>query len=217
MTRKETEEKIRKDFMDGVCKIFGDNLAFGFICGGFAKGFWDNNHDIDTFICVKKPINKEIARTYLKWYYSLHKKHNFPPDYDYPGEIVEFDVLRKKLKLLHALKLELKVTDLDIREAIIWADMLVGEKMGLLSNIPKVFSALQGEYASYPEKWKNEVLSLVSEEDRKIWQDKSYLLVMERFMQYPKNDAREFYRKYGLESTKLESPENLETLTKPQD
>jgi hypothetical protein len=206
MTRREIEEKIRKDFEDGVCKIFGDNLAFGFICGGFAKGFWDNNHDIDTFICVKKSISKETANEYLEWYYNLHKKHNFPPDDDYPGEIVELDVLQEKLKLLHLLKLELKVTNIDTREAILWADMLVGEKMGLVCNNRKVFDALQEEYVNYPEKWKNEVLSLVSEEDRQKWQDESYLLIMERFMQYPKNDARGFYRKYGLESIKFEVP-----------
>jgi len=197
-TRKETEEKIRRDFMNGVCKIFGDNLAFGFICGGFAKGFWDNDHDIDTFICVKKPINKETAKAYLEWYYNLHRKHNFPPDDDYPGEIVELDVLQKKLKLLYTLKLDLKVTDINIREAILWADMLVGKKMGLLCTIPEVCNALQKEFVCYPEKWKTEVLSLISEEDRLKWQDKSYLLVMEKFMQYPKTDARGFYMKYGL-------------------
>lgn len=200
MTRKETEEKIRKDFMNGACKIFGNNLAFGFICGGFAKGFWDNNHDIDIFICVRKPISKETAKKYLKWYYHLHKKHHFPPDDDYPGEIVELDVLQKKLKLLHALKLTLKVIDINIREAILWADMLVGEKMGLLCNTPQVFSTLQREYENYPEKWKSEVLLLVSEEDGQRWQDKSYLLIMEKFMQYPKNDAKAFYRKYNLDS-----------------
>lgn len=199
MTRKETEEKIKKDFMYGVCKIFGDNLAFGFICGGFAKGFWDNNHDIDTFVCVKKPIGEETAKTYLEWYYDLHKKYNFPPDDDYPGEIIELDTLKTKLKLLHTLKLELKVNDIDTREAILWADMLVGKKMGLVCNNRKVFDTLQDEYANYPEKWKKEVLLLISEKDSQIWKDKSYLLVMERFMQYPKNDARGFYRKYNLE------------------
>lgn len=212
MTRREIEEKIRKDFEDGVYKIFGDNLAFGFICGGFAKGFWDNNHDIDIFICVKKPISKETANEYLEWYYNLHKKHNFPPDDDYPGEIVELDTLQAKLELLHTLKLELEVTDINIREAILWADMLVGGKMGLVCNAQKIFDALQTEYASYPEKWKKKVLSLVSEENRRIWQDKSYLLVMERFMQYPKNDARGFYRKYGLESQIRDSERALTKL-----
>ncbi len=149
---------------------------------------------------VMEPIGKETAKKYLKWYYRLHKKHNFPPDDDYPGEIVELAVLQEKLKLLHTLKLELKITDVDIREAILWADMLVGEKVGLLCNTLQVFSALQKEYVSYPEKWKNEVLLLLSAEDRQIWQDKNYLLVMEKFMRYPKSDAGAFYRKYDLDS-----------------
>ena len=143
MIRKLTEERINNDFIAGVKELFGDNLAFGFICGGFAKGYWNENHDIDTFICVKKPISKETAIKYLKWYRDLHEKHNFPPDLDYPGEIVELDILQERLKLLHALKLELKVTDINIREAILWADMLVGGKLEPVCSELGVFNSLQ--------------------------------------------------------------------------
>lgn len=198
MIRKLTEERINNDFITGVKELFGDNLAFGFICGGFAKGYWNENHDIDTFICVKKPISKEVAIKYLKWYSDLHEKHNFPPDLDYPGEIVELDILQERLKLLHALKLELKVTDINIREAILWADMLVGGKLEPVCNELSVFNSLQNEYANYPEKWKKEVLSLISQEEKLDWQNRDYGLIMEKFMQYPKSDAREFYRKYDI-------------------
>lgn len=89
-------------------------------------------------------------------------RQNFPPDDDYPGEIVELAVLQEKLKSLHTLKLELKITDVDIREAILWADMLVGEKVGLLCNTLQVFSALQKEYVSYPKMEKRGSFVVVS-------------------------------------------------------
>jgi Fe-S cluster biosynthesis and repair protein YggX len=199
MTRRLTEEKINNDFIIGVKEVFGENLAFGFVCGGFAKGYWDDNHDIDMFICVKNPIDKETAIKYLEWYYNLHKNHNFPPDCDYPGEIVELDVLQKRLSLLPTLKLELKVIDMNIREAILWADMLAGGKLEPVCNEVDIFNSLQTTYVNYPEKWKKEVLSLVSQKEKLDWQDKDYGLIMEKFMQYPKSDAREFYKKYDIQ------------------
>lgn len=197
MQRRLIEGKIKKDFLSGIKRLFEENLAFGFIGGGFAKGYWDKNHDIDMFICIKKEIDHKKAKAYLEWYFDLHKKHGFPPDKDYPGEIIKLDDLLKALKILDTLKLELKVNDISVKEAIIWADMIAGKNFGFIGD-GKIFSSLRKKHAKYPEKWKKEILKLISSEDRKRWKNESYLLIMERFMQYPKNDARAFYKKYGL-------------------
>jgi hypothetical protein len=49
---------------------------------------------------------------------------------------------------------------------------------------------LKDELKKYPEQWKQEVLSLITEEERNVWKDKSQLLIMEHFMQYPKGSTR---------------------------
>lgn len=198
MDRKDIELLVQQEFVVGVKEVFNDNLTFAFICGGFAKGYWDKNHDIDMFICVDSPIDQYWAKKYLKWHLDLHKKYGFPADEDYPGEIVVKDQLANSLKKLPKLKLQLRVDDLSVKEAIIWADMLVGEKAALIGNNLEYYRQLESEYCMYPEKWKKEVLALISDKEKEEWEDKSYLLIMERFMQYPHNDAREFYKKYSL-------------------
>lgn len=197
MRRKLIEKKIEREFTIGVQKLFNDNLLFGFIGGGIAKGYWDKSHDIDMFICVNGAIKKKDAKQYIEWYYELHEKYGFSADGDYPGEIVEKDVLIKKLSILDTLDIKLKVTDISVKEAIIWADMIVGKKFGFVGD-SDFFSDIQKKYKNYPKKWKEEVLALIPPENQKIWQNKSYLLIMERFMQYPKTDARAFYQKYKL-------------------
>ncbi len=200
MIRKQIESHIEKDFIEGVQDIFRGNLAFGFLCGGIAKGYWDQNHDIDMFICIKRPINHDEAVRYLEWYNNLHQRHGFPPDEDYPGEIIEQDTLISTLERLYILKLKLEVDEMAVKEAIIWADMLVGGKTGLVGEDLDLYHGLVEQYKKYPEQWKQEVLAQVTPEEREEWRDKSYLLIMEKFMQYPQNDAREFYRKYSIET-----------------
>lgn len=201
INRKAIELGIERDFIAGMRDIFRENLSFGFICGGFAKGYWDRKHDIDVFICVNDldSVRKRQASEYILWYYDVHNKYGFPPDDAYPGEIVEKNDLIRTLKILRDLQLQLKITDISIKEAIIWADMIVGKKTGIVGNDLVLLTSLEKEYKNYPEKWKEEILSLISDSDRIQWKNKSYLLIMENFMKYPQNDAWDFYRKYGIQ------------------
>lgn len=198
MNREVVENEVAEDFIRGTKDLFQENLLFGFICGGFAKGYWDEHHDIDTFICVRNPIERRVALQYLRWYHDIHHKHGFPPDDSYPGEIAEKNILLERLAILHNFHLNLEVSSIDAKEAILWADMIVGKKMAIIGNDLDLLDSLQKAYGGYPEKWKREVLELLPDLDRSEWKDKSYLLIMERFMKYTQSDARCFYRKYGI-------------------
>lgn len=185
----EVEEKLKA--------IFGENMLFGFVCGGFSKGYADENHDVDIFVCLKNEQTKETEDEYLKWYFDLHKRYKVKPDYDYPGLIITHNKLIETLNILKTLKLTLKIDDVWTKRAIIWADMITSETAAETGSNLDLFYELKSEYKDYPEKWKNEVLALISEKEREKWKDKSHLLIMEHFMKYPKHDGRkleEFYK-----------------------
>ena len=189
-------DKILEEVKYRIHEIFGDNLLFGFVCGGFSKGYADNSHDVDIFICVEKIPDEYTEKKYLGWYFDLHKRYGIKADYDYPGEIVTYTNLMDTLSILKNLKLTLEITEVKVKKSIIWADMLTsitkaenGSHLDFLYEIKK-------EYGGYPEKWKEEVLALITDEERKLWKDKSHLLIMEHFMQYPKYDGKKLDKIY---------------------
>lgn len=204
MKRGIIERAIEQDFLLGVQEIFKSNLLFGFIGGSVAKGYWKKDHDIDIFICLNEPIDSECAKDYLSWYGQLHSKYGFLPDFDYPGEIVERGNLVDTLRILNTFELKLKVDDLQTREAILWADMITGGKIGLVGNGLDFFYFLERQHRHYPEEWKSRVLSLISNEDRNQWKNKDYGLIMERFMRYTGDDKRAFYKKYSIEDVSID-------------
>ncbi|MBP6858846.1 MAG: hypothetical protein KBC33_03400 [Candidatus Pacebacteria bacterium] len=191
-------DEILEEVKYKVHDIFEKNLLFGFVCGGFSKGYADHNHDVDIFICLENMPDKDTEKKYLDWYFDLHKRYKIKADYDYPGEIVTYTNLIETLSILKNLKLTLKIAEIKVKKSIIWADMLTsvtkaenGSRLDLLYEIKK-------EYEDYPEKWKKEVLALITDEEKELWKDKSHLLIMEHFMQYPKHDGKKLDKIYNL-------------------
>lgn len=188
--------KILSKVQNGLSRIFGNNLLFGFVCGGFSKGYADKEHDIDIFVCLRRRETEKEYEEYLRWYFALHKKYGVKPDYDYPGEIVTHDYLVETLSILKTLILTLEIKEVKTKKAIIWADMITSKTAGHVGTHPELLHELKREYEKYPEKWKQEVLALVSEDERILWKEKSHLLIMERFMKYPKYDGKKLNDKY---------------------
>ncbi len=183
-------EEILIEVEAKLSEIFKDNMLFSFVCGGFAKGYADENHDVDTFICLKDEPSKETEDEYLKWYFDLHKRYKVKPDYNYPGVLITYDKLIETLNILKTLKLTLKIDDVWTKRAIIWADMITSKTAAETGSDLELLYKLKAEYENYPDKWKNEVLALISEEERSIWKNKSHLFIMEHFMKYPKHDGK---------------------------
>ena len=171
-------------------EIFGGQMLFCFVCGGFSKGYADENHDVDIVVCLSKEATREMADKYLQWYFDLHNRYGIKPDHNHPGLVVTQKELLDTLEILKTLKLTLKINDVKTMEAIIWADMIASQTAAETGSDLALLYRLKNELQKYPEHWKQEVLSLISEEERNVWKDKSQLLIMEHFMQYPKGSTR---------------------------
>lgn len=191
-----TIKKILIEVQSKLPLIFGDQMLFGFVCGGFSKGYADENHDVDIFVCLKEKLNPQTEKEYLDWYFDLHKRYGIAADFDYPGEIVTLDKLISTLKILKTLKLTLKIDSVQVKKAIIWADMITSKIAAEVGTDLDLLQKIRREYEKYPEQWKAEVLSLISLEEREKWQSKSHLLIMEHFMKYPKYDGKQLERFY---------------------
>jgi predicted nucleotidyltransferase len=188
--------EILLEVQNGLGRIFVKNLLFGFVCGGFSKGYADKEHDIDIFVCLGRRETEKEYEEYLRWYFALHNKYGVKPDYDYPGEIVTHDYLVETLSILKTLVLTLEIKEVKTKKAIIWADMITSKTTGHVGTHLELLHELKREYKKYPEKWKQEVLALVSEDDRIFWKEKNHLFIMEHFMKYPKYDGKKLNDKY---------------------
>lgn len=181
----------------GLPRIFGDNLVFGFVCGGIAKGYADNFHDIDTFSCVRSLPDPQTEDAYYRWYFELHREFGLPPDFDYPGEVVTLERLSRVLKILKTLKLTLSIDSVDTKKAIIWTDMITGGIAGRTGQEQDLLDAIIAEYGIYPAQWKREILDLIPPEERSQWENVVHTLIMERYMRYPKHDGKKLEGRYG--------------------
>lgn len=172
-------------FQEKMKDIFGTNLIFAFICGGFSKGYANENHDIDTFICLQKHSDKQVEK-YIEWYFNVHKYYNLPADYTDPGEVVEFDYLLSSLEILKNFEFNtLEVKDYKLYESIVWGDMLSDKIIGMTGDLDTL-GKLQKQCFGYPEVWKKQVLNLIPKEDASFWIDKAPQLLMEKYVKYPK-------------------------------
>jgi len=153
---KEIIDDIVFNFSNVVPNIFRESLLFCFICGGFAKGYATNQHDIDMFICVKEVPEKEFMDDFLNWYFSIHKKWGLPPDCKYPGEIVVIKTLEEKINFLSHRRLRRTIKTFYEYEAILWTDMISGKKIGLIVQ-DDVFFILEKTCKGLERRWREEV------------------------------------------------------------
>jgi len=189
-------EKIITEVQIKLKEIFGNTMLFGFVCGGFSKGYADKNHDVDIFVCLNHKLTKDVEKKYLDWYFFLHKKYGLKADYDYPGEIITYSKLNNTLKILRDLKLTLVINDIRTKKAIIWADMITSKTSAECGTNLNLLKKLKNKLSHYPDKWKQEVLLLITPEEQILWKNKSHLLIMEHFMKYPKHDGKKLHKYY---------------------
>lgn len=188
--------RICAEVQEGAARIFDKNLVFGFVCGGVAKGYADDSHDIDVVVCTDYPMDEETTGRYYDWYFNLHERYTLPPDYDYPGEVVTYQQFADTLELLRGLELSLHVTDVKVKKAIIWGDMITGGIAGKTGRTDLIDEIIE-KYKDEPARWKEQVLALITPEERAQWADQNHTLIMERFMRYPKHDGKKLESRYG--------------------
>lgn len=141
-----------------------------------------------------------LKKKYLDWYFDIHRRYNITPDPDYPGEIVTKERLLSTIEIVKTLKLTLKIDEVRIKKAIIWTDMLTSHTAAECGSDLTLLYEIKNEYRHYPAQWKQEVLALISPEERNTWSGKSHLLIMEHFMKYPKYDGKKLGNEYGVKT-----------------
>lgn len=153
------DQNIEFEFRKKAIEVFGNNLAFAFIFGSYAKGIARANSDIDMLVCVKEK-NQTQEETFTTWYFELHNRLGRIPDCDYPVEILTTENLSNMSKALPKLKLDLYKNDSIVFDYTTWAQIISDQKVAVVDT-QYTLKNLSQEYSSYPEKWKNEYVNLI--------------------------------------------------------
>lgn len=173
-------------FKEKIPAIFKCKLEFAFICGGFSKGYADETHDIDMFICVSGYDRVQVEQ-FREWYFTIHNYYGLPCDNDNPGEIVQLSKLRTAINLLENFTInKFTVDDYNIYEAIVWADMLSENVIGITGNLA-LLGTFQHECQGYPQKWQADIFKMLTRDEVRYWERYAPQLLMEKYMNYPKN------------------------------
>lgn len=152
-------KSVFDEFRDVAGKIFGQNLEFGFVVGGAAGGYAVEDQDIDFFICINRH-NDVQYKNWLAWYFKLHDKYGLKPDRTDPGEIVERDTLIEKLKFVRHRPLRPVIETFYEYEAIVWGDMLTGNKAAMVGSLEKLNLILE-IVEDLPQRWRIQILKMI--------------------------------------------------------
>jgi predicted nucleotidyltransferase len=133
--------------------------GFGFVFGGFAKGYATASHDIDLFVCLRR-LDEQSITDIRRDYFLLHERHSLQPDNDDPAEIMSIDQLQARLALATGRPLRPVIETYEEYEAICWAEIIVGAVAEFVGDSDLFFS-LREQIAHLPQKWRVEVLNLM--------------------------------------------------------
>lgn len=127
-------EEILRSFSKKIVEFFGNELIFGFLCGSIIKKECSQESDIDMFICVKQ---KKHTTVFFDWYHKIHAQYGLKADQEFPGEIMELNILDYKLRLTKNATPTRFIIDANIYDGIIWAGMLSGDIGGFIGSSRK--------------------------------------------------------------------------------
>lgn len=148
---------VYTDFRKNVPAIFDDNLVFGFIFGGFAKGFAAQDQDADFFLCLHH-LNPKQIENFHAWYFDLHRKYGFAPDLETPGSIGSLEHVIEKLEFAIKTPLRQVIETSYEKQCIVWADLMTGEKAAKIGDI-STLNDLEQKCEGLPQRWRQELLA----------------------------------------------------------
>lgn len=158
----ETIKSVYAEVRSAVPEIFGANLAFAFIFGGFAKGYAVRDQDCDIFICLKADHPEQIAR-FRHWYFDLHDRYGLTPDRNDPGEIMVLDDLVRRLSNLRNIEIRPVIETFDDYETIVWGDVMTDQKAVLLGDTGILADCMQ-ICEGLPQAWRRALLQIGGED-----------------------------------------------------
>lgn len=115
--------------------IFGAALKCCFIGGSVAAGTSRQDSDIDVFVCVDTVDADQLSR-FRSWYFDLHRSLQRRADLEFPGEVVSLRQLEVKLLEALAAPPQLAVNCQDTLDALVWAGLLSGPRLGTRGDLP---------------------------------------------------------------------------------
>lgn len=157
-------------FRCDIPSIFNDDLLFGFIVGGFAKGYAVSDQDIDMFVCVRK-YDEAKAQEFRNYYFDLHKEFHLVPDSGKPGELMTLGRLQQKIALINFRSLRPTIHSYYEYEGLLWTEMLTGVRAAQVGDM-NILNSVVESCEILPQRWRKEVYELtgddLSEEERKL-------------------------------------------------
>ena len=154
------DEAITRAFPPAIRRIFEDQLCFGFVFGGFGKGYGGPGHDIDMFVAVNQ-LAASAQAEFVSWYMALHQELRLPPDLEYPGELVLLGDLERRIRFLEASHIRPVIESQYEYESILWVDALSEEKLAFVSgpgiDMEQLDQLMKRAY-SLMLKWRSEVI-----------------------------------------------------------
>lgn len=191
LLKEDIVKAILSRFRYDIPPLFGTNLAFAFVAGGFAKGYAVEDQDIDMFICVRK-YDEDQVKSFNEYYIKLHEEFDLVPDMSKPGELMTLGRLAQKIALVNARKLRPIIESYYEYEGLLWTEMLTGVRaaqigdMNLLNQFVELCETL-------PQKWRHDVYNLIGENiDINIAK-----LPIHRLIKFARQNGYITYKKYG--------------------
>ncbi|MFM0204684.1 hypothetical protein PQR53_33145 [Paraburkholderia fungorum] len=154
-------DAVFEEFRNVVPNIFGSNLAFGFVFGGFAKGYAVSNQDADFYICNRKEERNQVDN-FRFWYFDVHERYGLWPDIEVPGSISTLSHLREKIEFAKNLPLRPIIETHYEAQSIIWCDIMSGPKAAKIGDLT-LLNEIETSCELLPQKWRREALSLIGE------------------------------------------------------
>jgi hypothetical protein len=153
---------IMDTFAREVPDFFGKNLSFGFVFGGFAKGYATADHDLDCFICLKNFNDKQVSN-FREWYFSVHSQYDLSPDIEMPGSIMDEKHLSEKLRFAIANPLKPTIESSYEKQSIVWADIMLGEKASKIGDLTQL-NSFEHMVRGLNQRWRKELIAILGEE-----------------------------------------------------
>lgn len=171
---KKTQKSIIDLFRNQVKTIFGNNLIFAFIGGGFAKSKLKENGDIDMFICIKQR-NRTKERDFIKWYLKIHKQYRLRADKKFFAEMVTIKDLNSALNYITISEPVFLVYDRKMYDALVWSGMVSSKNIGFVGQKPLYLEV------------KNRAIKII-----KLWTSKLAL----KLKNFPPDEFLKYFVKY---------------------
>ena len=106
--------EVSSKFQLKIEEIFEENLVFGFVYGGLAKGYaLTSDHDIDMLICLKK-LNQTHIDKFREFYYDIHEKYEYTADPELSWDIHDTNASREFITFTEILDIINHLNDLKI-------------------------------------------------------------------------------------------------------